>query len=62
LRVVEQDISWRAAPGYFRGESTSKFSQQDFPIKAAYQFAAANGLGPQAETSGRILFDMIEKA
>jgi hypothetical protein len=27
-----------------------KVSQRDFPIKEAYKFAAANGLGAQAET------------
>jgi len=29
--------------------SLPKITQRDFPLKAAYEFAAANGLGMQAE-------------
>jgi hypothetical protein len=38
-----------------------KITQRDFPLNEAYKFAVANGIGEQAETSGRILSDMIEK-
>ncbi len=39
-----------AATSEFEEWAFSKITQRDFPIKAAYQFAAENGLGEQAET------------